>query len=224
MKLSAWHSCPRGGPATTTSSPRIRRWPSDSGSAAPLTPVRGAGPLRQRCRRVVAGRVLLVGDAAGYVDALTGEGIAISLAAADESWPTALVADRPLDYEAAWRRASRRYRLLTHTLRAGPAAAHRPADDHSAGWTDAEAVRRGCRSAGAVSVVRGRTGLPSAEPIDAEESGVDIDDLAAGEACARGKLVDDGGTQRPCRARRTADPPSRPAGNGQYSSRTSFAR
>ena len=32
--------------------------------------------------RRVAGRVLLVGDAAGYVDALTGEGIAVSLAAA----------------------------------------------------------------------------------------------------------------------------------------------
>jgi flavin-dependent dehydrogenase len=81
----------------------------------PLTPVRGAGPLRQRCRRVVAGRVLLVGDAAGYVDALTGEGIAISLAAADEL-ANCLVADRPVDYDAAWRRASRRYRLLTHTL------------------------------------------------------------------------------------------------------------
>ena len=77
--------------------------------------VRGAGPLRQRCRRVVAGRVLLVGDAAGYVDALTGEGIAISLAAADEL-ANCLVADRPLDYNLAWRKASRRYRLLTHTL------------------------------------------------------------------------------------------------------------
>ncbi|GAA4547569.1 hypothetical protein GCM10023175_32060 [Pseudonocardia xishanensis] len=31
--------------------------------------VRGAGPLRQGSRRRVAGRVLLVGDAAGYVDA-----------------------------------------------------------------------------------------------------------------------------------------------------------
>jgi flavin-dependent dehydrogenase len=30
----------------------------------------------------VAGRVLLVGDAAGYVDALTGEGIAVALACA----------------------------------------------------------------------------------------------------------------------------------------------
>src|SRR4029077_2319791 len=46
---------------------------------------------------------------------LTGEGIAISLAAADEL-ANCLVADRPLDYNLAWRKASRRYRLLTHTL------------------------------------------------------------------------------------------------------------
>lgn len=48
------------------------------------TEVRGAGPLRQRVRRRVAGRVLLVGDAAGYLDALplTGEGIALALATA----------------------------------------------------------------------------------------------------------------------------------------------
>ena len=48
----------------------------------PVGGVRGAGPLRQRSRRRVAGRVLLVGDAAGYVDALTGEGIALGLAQA----------------------------------------------------------------------------------------------------------------------------------------------
>ncbi len=51
--------------------------------AAAATAARGAGPLRQRVRTRVAGRVLLVGDAAGYVDALTGEGIAVALDAAD---------------------------------------------------------------------------------------------------------------------------------------------
>ncbi|GHH56337.1 hypothetical protein GCM10018773_62190 [Streptomyces candidus] len=57
-----------------------------SGPAA--TQVRGAGPLRQRVRRRTAGRVLLVGDAAGYVDALTGEGIALALATAGAAaWP-----------------------------------------------------------------------------------------------------------------------------------------
>ena len=43
--------------------------------ASAATAVRGAGPLRQRAARQVAGRVLLVGDAAG-VDALTGEDLA----------------------------------------------------------------------------------------------------------------------------------------------------
>ncbi len=48
----------------------------------PHEPDRAAGPLRQRVRGRVAGRVLLVGDAAGYVDALTGEGLGLAFAAA----------------------------------------------------------------------------------------------------------------------------------------------
>ncbi len=40
---------------------------------------RGAGPLRQRARAVCRGNVALVGDAAGYVDAITGEGLAVAL-------------------------------------------------------------------------------------------------------------------------------------------------
>ena len=43
---------------------------------------RGAGPLRQRVRGVVRGRVALVGDASGYIDAITGEGLALALAQA----------------------------------------------------------------------------------------------------------------------------------------------
>lgn len=35
---------------------------------------RAAGPLRQNVRSRAAGRVLLAGDAAGYIDVLTGEG------------------------------------------------------------------------------------------------------------------------------------------------------
>lgn len=77
--------------------------------------VRGAGPLRQRVRGRVAGRILLVGDAAGYVDALTGEGIALALASA-EAAVRCLRAGRPLAYEPAWRRLSRRHRLLTEVL------------------------------------------------------------------------------------------------------------
>jgi flavin-dependent dehydrogenase len=83
--------------------------------AAVASRARGAGPLRQDVRRRVAGRVLLVGDAAGYVDALTGEGIGAALVQA-EVLAACLAADRPGDYEQAWRRVTRTGRVLTSGL------------------------------------------------------------------------------------------------------------
>jgi flavin-dependent dehydrogenase len=77
--------------------------------------VRGAGPLRQGARRRTAGRVLLVGDAAGYVDALTGEGVALALGQAGAA-VRAIAVDDPQAYEADWRRLTRRYRWLTGGL------------------------------------------------------------------------------------------------------------
>jgi len=82
---------------------------------AALSSVRGAGPLRQRSSRRVAGRVLLVGDASGYVDALTGEGIALGLAQA-RSAVDAVAAGNPRSYERAWRRITWRYRWGTTAL------------------------------------------------------------------------------------------------------------
>ncbi|GAA3823904.1 NAD(P)/FAD-dependent oxidoreductase [Sphaerisporangium flaviroseum] len=87
------------------------------------TSVRGAGPLRQRVRARVAGRVLLVGDAAGYVDALTGEGVSLGLLSA-RALVACLRAGRPEVYERAWRRLSLRHRALTGALLA---ARRRPA-------------------------------------------------------------------------------------------------
>jgi flavin-dependent dehydrogenase len=63
----------------------------------------------------VAGRVLLVGDAAGYVDALTGEGIAIGLAQARVAVAAILDGDLAR-YERDWRRVTRRHDLLTQGL------------------------------------------------------------------------------------------------------------
>lgn len=77
--------------------------------------VRGAGPLRQRSRRRVSGRVLLVGDAAGYVDALTGEGIALGLCQARAA-VAAVRAGVPAAYERAWRRLGWRHELITNGL------------------------------------------------------------------------------------------------------------
>jgi flavin-dependent dehydrogenase len=44
--------------------------------------VRGAGPFEQRVRAVLAPGVALVGDAAGYLDAVSGEGLALGFRAA----------------------------------------------------------------------------------------------------------------------------------------------
>jgi flavin-dependent dehydrogenase len=96
-------------------------------AGAPMGPVRAAGPLRQDVRARVAGRVLLVGDAAGYVDALTGEGLSIAFASA-RALVQRVRADDPTRYESDYRRITRRYRLLTTAL---------------VGATRPEAVRRG---------------------------------------------------------------------------------
>lgn len=76
---------------------------------------RGCGPLRQVVSRRVSGRALLVGDAAGYEDALTGEGISLAVKQAGAA-VTAIVDESPSSYEAAWRQITRDYRLLTRTL------------------------------------------------------------------------------------------------------------
>ena len=49
----------------------------------PASSVRGAGPFEHRVASRVKGNVLLVGDAAGYLDPLTGEGVALGLATAE---------------------------------------------------------------------------------------------------------------------------------------------
>jgi flavin-dependent dehydrogenase len=89
-------------------------------AGAAATRVLGAGPLRQQTTRRVAGRVLLVGDAAGYVDALTGEGIALGLAQARAA-VAAVGAGDPGAYEASWRRLTRRHDVLTRGLLAASA-------------------------------------------------------------------------------------------------------
>ncbi|MFA9428932.1 NAD(P)/FAD-dependent oxidoreductase [Egicoccus sp. AB-alg2] len=96
----------------------LTRFPSLRGrlrDAAPLGDVRGAGPLRQRSRSRVAGRVLLVGDAGGYVDALTGEGVAMAVTQARAAVAAILDHD-PMRYEHDWHTITRRYRWLTSCL------------------------------------------------------------------------------------------------------------
>jgi flavin-dependent dehydrogenase len=48
----------------------------------PATPVLGAGPLAQPVSATVARRLVLIGDAAGYREAITGEGLSLAFAGA----------------------------------------------------------------------------------------------------------------------------------------------
>jgi flavin-dependent dehydrogenase len=76
---------------------------------------RGAGPLEQRCRRVVSGNLAMVGDAAGYLDAITGEGLALAFHQA-EAVVGAMLDDRLARYISAHRRIVRYPTAVTRLL------------------------------------------------------------------------------------------------------------
>ena len=71
----------------------------------------GTGPLWQRPVRLRAGRVVLVGDAAGYIDAITGEGLSLGLQQA-----RVLAAAIARDDLAAYEREARRLAALPFAL------------------------------------------------------------------------------------------------------------
>jgi len=76
---------------------------------------RGSGPLEQRAAAVVRGNLALVGDAAGYVDAITGEGL--SLALHDAFAVLAAIGRGDLaHYAAAHRRITRLPEAMTRAL------------------------------------------------------------------------------------------------------------
>lgn len=81
----------------------------------PASTRRGAGPFAQDVSKRVVGRVLLVGDAAGYLDPLTGEGLRLGFATARAA-VAAVVSETPEAYARAWWGITRRYRVLTGGL------------------------------------------------------------------------------------------------------------
>ncbi len=78
------------------------------GDALPEGDVALTGPLRQEARDVVADGVVLVGDAAGFLDGITGEGMSIALESARLA---AAVLDRALTMGDLSARALRPYRV-----------------------------------------------------------------------------------------------------------------
>ncbi|MEM8929670.1 MAG: NAD(P)/FAD-dependent oxidoreductase [Acidobacteriota bacterium] len=83
--------------------------------AEPTSRDRGIGPLRQRVRDVVRGRVALVGDASGYVDAITGEGLTVAFHQA-QALATALAEGKLASYRRAHRTIGRVPWALTELL------------------------------------------------------------------------------------------------------------
>ena len=98
----------------------LDRFPSLRERLGPsLAPPKGAGPFFTRTRARVKGRALLVGDAAGFVDPITGEGVKLGVRSAMAAVDAVLdgVPDR---YEHAWREMFTPYERATR----GPAMAH----------------------------------------------------------------------------------------------------
>lgn len=84
---------------------------------APSSQLAGAGPFAQYTSARTAGRVLLVGDASGYVDAITGEGLRLGFAQAQAA-VSCIAEHQPKRYEREWSRVSRDFRVLTKGLAA----------------------------------------------------------------------------------------------------------
>jgi flavin-dependent dehydrogenase len=78
--------------------------------------VRGAGPFHQRVRSRVAERIALVGDAAGYVDPVTGEGVSLGLRTAHAVVEVLATGEPLAAYDRRYRHLAREYTVLTNTL------------------------------------------------------------------------------------------------------------
>jgi flavin-dependent dehydrogenase len=76
---------------------------------------RGAGPLARRPRAVQRGCVLLVGDASGYADAITGEGLSLGFRQA-EAAISAITAGDARAYRGVHRKLVQRPFLITKSL------------------------------------------------------------------------------------------------------------
>jgi len=121
------HAAPWSGRLDTFFDARVKHLPHLARRIAGgrrVTPVRAMGPLAYRVDRPRTGGVLMVGDATGFFDPLSGEGIFNGLRSAELAVETAVqalgrddVSARALaGYDRARRLASRDKERVTHAL------------------------------------------------------------------------------------------------------------
>ena len=77
---------------------------------------RGAGPLHRATSAVQNGRIFLIGDAAGYVDAITGEGLALGLNQAKAAIDC-ILHRRPKSYSKQYRSLTKHSFFITRMVR-----------------------------------------------------------------------------------------------------------
>jgi 2-polyprenyl-6-methoxyphenol hydroxylase-like FAD-dependent oxidoreductase len=132
---------PAGYPDSATSSKSVGRhvdyfqqFPEVSrrlGSAKPVSQRIGSGFLERRAREVALDRLVLIGDAAGYLDAITGEGLSIGFANALDLasvLPDAIARGaRARDFGAYTRVAARRFARYKWATKAMLVIARSPA-------------------------------------------------------------------------------------------------
>jgi len=94
--------------------------------ALPSSTLRGSGSFPQKTTRRTAGRVMLVGDSSGYVDAITGEGLRVGFQQATCAI-AAIRMGNSMAYEKLWKQATRNFRVLTSGLAAAATSPLRPA-------------------------------------------------------------------------------------------------
>jgi flavin-dependent dehydrogenase len=108
--------------------PELLRRVAGSGYDSELA---GAGPLARAVRARTADRLVLVGDASGYLDAITGEGLSLAFQGAlalGRVLPEALAAGATREVFAGWERGeARRFALYATTTRFVLGLARRPA-------------------------------------------------------------------------------------------------
>jgi flavin-dependent dehydrogenase len=119
----AWEDGVIAGPGVQSLARRFPALQSRLGDAPAISSVQGAGPMPRRVTRRSCDRLVLVGDAAGFVDSISGEGLSVAMNSAlllGRHLPGMLAQGATREsmrtYERAARRLFRRYWLVTTGL------------------------------------------------------------------------------------------------------------